>query len=219
MFRWRRPRRPNLRHHGSAPGAKSVRGERRLRATRRPLPDAGSAGYPDRSGSAFRASGQPCRIGYGRDRGSRNARRHRNARRSLQRRPHLRLLPCCPKKPHKPAAPAPGKSRRDAAAVCPADQRRVAGQGYACSGRRRRSRRGETLICQAKSADARSRCIAAPNGLREKLPAFYAGRTVVPISASSIARAAWRPSRIAQTTSDWPRLTSPAAHSLSTLVR
>ncbi len=37
-----------------------------------------------------------------------------------------------------------------------------------------------------------------------------AGR-VDPISASSIARAAWRPSRIAQTTSDWPRRTSPAA--------
>ena len=40
-----------------------------------------------------------------------------------------------------------------------------------------------------------------------------------PISASSIARAACRPSRIAQTTSDWPRRTSPAANSLSTLVR
>lgn len=44
------------------------------------------------------------------------------------------------------------------------------------------------------------------------------GRTVEPISASSIARAAWRPSRIAQTTSDWPRRTSPAVQSLSTEV-
>ena len=39
----------------------------------------------------------------------------------------------------------------------------------------------------------------------------YRGRTDDPISASSIARAACRPSRIAQTTSDWPRRTSPAA--------
>lgn len=37
------------------------------------------------------------------------------------------------------------------------------------------------------------------------------GSTLDPISASSMARAAWRPSRIAQTTSDWPRRTSPAA--------
>ena len=52
----------------------------------------------------------------------------------------------------------------------------------------------------------------------EQQPA-YRGSTVVPISASSIARAAWRPSRIAHTTSDWPRRMSPAANTLSTLVR
>ena len=42
----------------------------------------------------------------------------------------------------------------------------------------------------------------------------YLGRTVEPISASSIAAAHWRPSRIAQTTSDWPRRMSPQAKTL-----
>ena len=36
-------------------------------------------------------------------------------------------------------------------------------------------------------------------------------QVVAPIRYSSTARAAWRPSRIAQTTSDWPRRMSPAA--------
>ena len=47
----------------------------------------------------------------------------------------------------------------------------------------------------------------------------YRGKTLLPIKNSSMARAACRPSRIAHTTSDWPRRTSPAANSLSTLVR
>ncbi len=40
-----------------------------------------------------------------------------------------------------------------------------------------------------------------------------------PIRNSSTARAAWRPSRIAHTTSDWPRRMSPAANTLGTDVR
>src|SRR6185295_15766895 len=44
------------------------------------------------------------------------------------------------------------------------------------------------------------------------------GSSLKPVRYSSIARAAWRPSRIAQTTSDWPRRTSPAAKTLATLV-
>src|SRR6266446_6620255 len=44
------------------------------------------------------------------------------------------------------------------------------------------------------------------------------GRVVDPIRLSSIERAHWRPSRIAHTTSDWPRRMSPAANSLGTLV-
>ena len=47
----------------------------------------------------------------------------------------------------------------------------------------------------------------------------YRGSVVAPIRSRSMARAAWRPSRIAQTTSDWPRRLSPAAYSLSTEVR
>ena len=42
--------------------------------------------------------------------------------------------------------------------------------------------------------------------------AGYRGSTVAPISAASIAAAHWRPSRIAQTTSDWPRRMSPQAN-------
>ena len=44
------------------------------------------------------------------------------------------------------------------------------------------------------------------------------GSSLEPMSIASTARAAWRPSRIAQTTSDWPRRTSPAANTLATLV-
>ncbi len=44
---------------------------------------------------------------------------------------------------------------------------------------------------------------------------LYRGRTVSPIRASSIAAAHWRPSRIAQTTSDWPRRMSPQAKTLA----
>ena len=43
----------------------------------------------------------------------------------------------------------------------------------------------------------------------------YRGSDVVPISALSIALAHCRPSRIAHTTSDWPRRMSPAANSRS----
>ena len=47
----------------------------------------------------------------------------------------------------------------------------------------------------------------------------YRGSTDEPIRNVSIACAACRPSRIAQTTSDWPRRRSPAANTLSRLVR
>ncbi len=45
------------------------------------------------------------------------------------------------------------------------------------------------------------------------------GRSLAPIRNSSTARAAWRPSRIAHTTSDCPRRMSPAAKIFSRLVR
>ena len=46
----------------------------------------------------------------------------------------------------------------------------------------------------------------------------YLGRSELPIRYSSTARAHWRPSRIAQTTRDWPRRMSPAANTLDTEV-
>ena len=45
------------------------------------------------------------------------------------------------------------------------------------------------------------------------------GNVLLPIRKPSTSRAACRPSRIAQTTRDWPRRMSPAANTLSTLVR
>lgn len=45
------------------------------------------------------------------------------------------------------------------------------------------------------------------------------GNVLAPIRNSSTARAACRPSRIAQTTRDWPRRMSPAAKTFSWLVR
>ncbi len=47
----------------------------------------------------------------------------------------------------------------------------------------------------------------------------HRGSVLLPIRNASTSRAACRPSRIAQTTSDWPRRMSPAANTLSTLVR
>ena len=44
------------------------------------------------------------------------------------------------------------------------------------------------------------------------------GSWLLPMRKASTARAAWRPSRIAQTMSDWPRRMSPAANTRGTLV-
>jgi hypothetical protein len=46
--------------------------------------------------------------------------------------------------------------------------------------------------------------------------ADYLGSSEEPVRNSSTERAHWRPSRIAQTTSDWPRRTSPAANTFGT---
>ena len=46
----------------------------------------------------------------------------------------------------------------------------------------------------------------------------YLGSSENPMRNSSTARAHWRPSRIAHTTSDWPRRMSPAANTLGTEV-
>ena len=59
------------------------------------------------------------------------------------------------------------------------------------------------------------RALSRPSGTT----AAQRGRAETPIRNSSTARAAWRPSRIAHTTSDWPRRMSPAVNTLSTEVR
>ncbi len=56
-------------------------------------------------------------------------------------------------------------------------------------------------------------------GIHSGGPGFYLGSSVRPISALSMACAACRPSRIAQTTSDCPRRISPAANTLGRDVR
>ncbi len=58
-----------------------------------------------------------------------------------------------------------------------------------------------------------------PGRVRHSKGWYYLGSSVRPISASSTARAHWRPSRMAQTTSDWPRRMSPAAKIFGWLVR
>ncbi|AGK46340.1 hypothetical protein BTI_408 [Burkholderia thailandensis MSMB121] len=49
-----------------------------------------------------------------------------------------------------------------------------------------------------------------------RMPPAQRGNSELPIRYASTERAHWRPSRIAQTTSDWPRRMSPAANTLST---
>jgi hypothetical protein len=46
----------------------------------------------------------------------------------------------------------------------------------------------------------------------------FLGNSEVPMRNSSTALAHWRPSRIAHTTSDWPRRVSPAAKTFGTEV-
>ena len=53
----------------------------------------------------------------------------------------------------------------------------------------------------------------------ELAPRDQRGSDVVPIRNLSIAWAHWRPSRIAHTTSDWPRRMSPAANTFDSVVR
>jgi antitoxin MazE len=54
----------------------------------------------------------------------------------------------------------------------------------------------------------------------ERSPSLpYRGKVEAPIRNMSTERAHWRPSRMAQTTRDWPRRISPAANTLSSEVR
>ena len=69
---------------------------------------------------------------------------------------------------------------------------------------------------EAQGGQGRRFRLAAGLKLR---PAGQRGSAVLPIRNLSMACAAWRPSRIAQTTSDWPRRMSPAANTLAREVR
>lgn len=77
--------------------------------------------------------------------------------------------------------------------------------------------RGPALSRHERQERAPHRCLSPASRPLAGLPS-YRGRVVLPIKLSSIERAHWRPSRIAQTTSDWPRRMSPAANSRGTLV-
>ncbi len=73
---------------------------------------------------------------------------------------------------------------------------------------------GMTVEETAPATAVRSGCRASTcHGERGlfQAPAAQRGRVVVPIRSLSMAWAAWRPSRIAQTTRLWPRRMSPAA--------
>jgi hypothetical protein len=62
-------------------------------------------------------------------------------------------------------------------------------------------------------------CGCMPPWARDAFASTQRGRSVFPIRNLSMACAAWRPSRMAQTTSDWPRRMSPAANTFGREVR
>ena len=141
-----------------------------------------------------------------------------------------------PDRPHRAdGARRPGARRRLGAFGCDtaretrlgASRRKTGGAGYRAA---RFARPGGRLLAVAKIAAGRctgqDRRLAALSGQASTIKGRtkrrislkgpgarprQRGRTLEPVSASSMARAAWRPSRIAQTTSDWPRRMSPAA--------
>ena len=85
----------------------------------------------------------------------------------------------------------------------------------------RKRRRRESLAAAGRGVESRCRGLAAPGraekGQGSAREIAYRGKVVSPIRYSSTPRAHWRPSRIAQTTSDWPRRMSPQAKTLSRL--
>ena len=75
----------------------------------------------------------------------------------------------------------------------------------------------EQLVLQ-QPEQRREAAVARDDDERSGLEQRYRGRLVVPMRKMSTSRAAWRPSRIAHTTSDWPRRMSPAANTFGTEV-
>ena len=99
-----------------------------------------------------------------------------------------------------------GAERRRAGAPSPPAPRRAAPA-------RRSSRRSSS-----SAAAAAARLLLPVLPVEADAPARQRGSVVVPIRNLSIAWAHWRPSRIAHTTSDWPRRMSPAANTFGSEV-
>ncbi len=82
-------------------------------------------------------------------------------------------------------------------------------------GDRKQGRQGKWRIGQVRRMPADRANASAPAYRKH----CQRGNSLAPINTSSTARAAWRPSRMAQTTRLWPRRMSPAAKTLSIFVR
>jgi len=70
----------------------------------------------------------------------------------------------------------------------------------------------------ANGAHAKTACRCSRQAVALGTRFDQRGSSLAPIRNSSTARAHCRPSRMAQTTSDWPRRMSPAANTFGTLV-
>src|SRR5690349_8291830 len=77
--------------------------------------------------------------------------------------------------------------------------------------------RAPGVVAEDDVVDLDQRVAAGEVGRGRRKLGHQRGSSLKPIRYSSTARAACRPSRIAHTTSDWPRRTSPAAKTFGTL--
>ena len=119
------------------------------------------------------------------------------------------------------AAPEPrrhavGAAAKGRAGKSEKDRRRQARRQD--QGRARRARCASRTGAPAERVTRRRPAAAAGAG-RSRVLKIQRGSSVEPIKNLSTACAAWRPSRMAQTTSDWPRRMSPAVKTLSIEVR
>ena len=111
-----------------------------------------------------------------------------------------------------------GRAARSTSSLPPSNRRRRPSprRTPARSARRRRTPRPPTLSRSRSSAGRGPvpipRLSSARTSRSSDSSASYRGSVVDPIRNLSTAWAAWRPSRIAHTTSDWPRRMSPAAN-------
>ena len=131
--------------------------------------------------------------------------RHRAVRHRSGGRHHHRADPGHEAGAAKPRSPAPNAEVRPVAAANP---RRAGPRPPAARQRRSGSSRAAARASSRFSADE----------LTGRAARRHRGSAVAPIRNLSMAWAHWRPSRIAQTTSDWPRRMSPAANTFGSEV-